>query len=514
MTINIDKLSVISLLFTLALAIDTSCNPLKSSNCPSNPALATSFAEDFHTNSSYFTDLNHPGSVSYDSTNGLSMTLTKQGDNPTLLSNFYLMYGKVEVTIKCAPGRGIVSSFYLQSDDLDEIDLEWIGSDDTQFQSNFFSKGDVTTYDRGEFHGVQTPAAEFHTYSIDWAMDKTTWSLDGNIVRTLTNDTVEGYPQSPMYIKLGTWAGGDPANEPGTIEWAGGLTDYSQGPFTMYVTNVKVADYSTGKSYSYGDQSGSWESIVVEDGKIYGRYDEAQGDFNNLKSGSVFSAADIESSASASTSTKAASSSTSASSKSTSTAISSKTTSTVGSSKVTSTAVSSKVTSSTNEISSSATETISTKKSTRKSSTSSTSHDLTKKTSSKTSSTDESSSTSVKVSSTKTVKTPTLTSSKALTSSSKAIVSTKKTIEETVSKKEPSTLETSIKTKSTTTQHTKNVESSRSVSEDSGSSTGTTNSDSSTSTTASINSKDMGNKFSNFSSIMISTILLVLNILI
>lgn len=53
-------------------------------------------------------------------------------------------------------------------------------------------------------------------------------------------------------------------------EWSGGETDYSAGPYTMYLKNLKVTDYSTGDSYSYGDQSGSWESITAENGSVDG----------------------------------------------------------------------------------------------------------------------------------------------------------------------------------------------------------------------------------------------------
>ena len=68
------------------------------------------------------------------------------------------------------------------------------------------------------------------------------------------------YPQTPMQVKFGAWSAGDPANEPGTIQWANGPTDYAAGPFAMRVRDATVVDYSTGKSYSYGDQTGSWRS--------------------------------------------------------------------------------------------------------------------------------------------------------------------------------------------------------------------------------------------------------------
>ena len=49
------------------------------------------------------------------------------------------------------------------------------------------------------------------------------------------------------------------------------------------ITGVKAVDYSTGKSYSYGDQTGSWESITSDGGQI-----NSQGDPNEtVQSASV-----------------------------------------------------------------------------------------------------------------------------------------------------------------------------------------------------------------------------------
>lgn len=43
----------------------------------------------------------------------------------------------------------------------------------------------------------------------------------------------------------------------------------------MYLQSLKVTDYSTGSSYSYGDKSGSWQSIVAEGGQVEGN-DESE----------------------------------------------------------------------------------------------------------------------------------------------------------------------------------------------------------------------------------------------
>jgi hypothetical protein len=72
-----------------------------------------------------------------------------------------------------------------------------------------------------------------------------------------------------MQVKFGAWSGGDPANSPGTIEWARGPTDYTKGPFSMVVRSIKVQDYSTGTQYVYGDQTGTWQSIKAVGGTVF-----------------------------------------------------------------------------------------------------------------------------------------------------------------------------------------------------------------------------------------------------
>lgn len=212
------------------------------------------------------------GSPTYDS-NGASFTVARGGDAPQLASLFYIMFGRVEITMKAAPGAGIVSSLVLQSDVLDEIDIEWLGSDPDEIQSNYFGKGQTTTYNRGQFHSVKNTQGQFIKYTIDWTQDRIIWMAGDQVVRELkqSDAAANQYPQTPMQIKFGSWAGGDPStNAPGTVEWARGPTDYSKGPFTMQVQSVVIADYSTGTKYQYKDTSGSWESITAVGGVVNG----------------------------------------------------------------------------------------------------------------------------------------------------------------------------------------------------------------------------------------------------
>jgi beta-glucanase (GH16 family) len=245
----------------------TSCNPLAGS-CPPDTALGHSATYDFSKGGS--DDFTTSGNPTYDG-NGVSFTVAKSGDSPQLTSKWYIMFGRIDVVVKAAPGAGIVSSVVMESDDLDEIDWEWLGADNSQVQSNYFGKGQTLTYNRGAFHADPGNQNNFHTYTVIWTQDMITWQIDGTTVRTLVPaDANNQYPQTPMQLKLGAWSGGDPSNAPGTIQWAQGPTDYSKGPFTMQVKSVSATDYSTGTQYKYGDQSGSWGSIIAVGGTVNG----------------------------------------------------------------------------------------------------------------------------------------------------------------------------------------------------------------------------------------------------
>ncbi|RKF72058.1 putative extracellular glycosidase [Golovinomyces cichoracearum] len=245
----------------------SACNPLHEANCPPNAALGKTINVDFTKGS--VESFSPSGNPTYDA-DGVHFTVAKPGDAPQLNSIFYIMFGKVSITMKTAPGAGIVSSVVLQSDILDEIDIEWIGARDSEVQTNYFGKGDTTSYDRGATSPTSNHEQQFITYSIEWTSSQIVWSVDNKVVRVLTPATAatNQYPQTPMQVKFGAWSGGDPANSPGTIQWANGPTDYSKGPFTMTVKSISVSDYSNGSQYKYGDNSGSWGSIIAVGGGI------------------------------------------------------------------------------------------------------------------------------------------------------------------------------------------------------------------------------------------------------
>lgn len=249
----------------------TDCNPMEKT-CPNDPAIAETFETNFKAGKDAVKGWKQTaGTLNYGAS-GAEFTVAKKGDAPTIQTEGYLHFGYIEVKMKAAPGQGIISSIVLQSDDLDEVDWEFIGGVSTKVQMNYFGKGNTTTYDRM----IEAPVSnvqEMHTYALNWTADALTWIIDTVPVRTLKFADANGgnnYPQTPSNVRIGIWAGGDSDNQ-GTREWAGGAVDYSKAPFTQTVESVKIINYSPCKEYQWTDKTGSYKSIkMIEAGNKEG----------------------------------------------------------------------------------------------------------------------------------------------------------------------------------------------------------------------------------------------------
>lgn len=290
------------LLCALAGAIEMPCNPGADSACVAhNSALSAPVFEALSSPPTYFQASAGAPQIAFDG-EGARLGIFNRFDNPQLTSNEYILYGKVEADIKGSAGTGIISLLYLQSDDLDEIDIaEMFGSNSAMYQTNFFIKGVTGNYDRGtDVEMALLPHTEFHRYGVEWTPREILWLLDGAVVRRLARDNPHGFPTSPMRVMASCWAGGDHGNSPGTIEWAGGLTNYKLLPFLMHVRNLRVENYLDGQEYVYGQK----QRLTVVTGrgllgrKKYGepkargmQYTSGQGRTSNLATWAAWGAA-------------------------------------------------------------------------------------------------------------------------------------------------------------------------------------------------------------------------------
>lgn len=259
-----------SLLPTAWAQTQTDCNPLNQTDCPDMAALGGNST--FHFNEKWDPDMwmqKNAGEVVHRG-NSTDLIVKYQGESPTVISNFYIFFGRVEIVMRAATGQGIVSSAILQSECLDEIDWEFLGTNTTHAFTNYFGKGNTTDYTRGKEYKVDgAPQDDYHNYTIDWTKERIQWIIDDEVVRELKpEEALDGknYPQTPMNVRLGAWSGGDvDNNDKWTVQWAGGPTDFKESPFTMSVREVYVEDYTSAKTYSWEDMdsSGDWQKVKV-----------------------------------------------------------------------------------------------------------------------------------------------------------------------------------------------------------------------------------------------------------
>ncbi|KAL9055696.1 MAG: hypothetical protein Q9162_003422 [Coniocarpon cinnabarinum] len=216
--------------------------------------------------------------------NGILLTMPPNSAGTLLSSVHYVWYGKIETTMKTSRGQGVVTAFIMMSDVKDEIDFEFIGSDNGHAQSNFYWQGTLNYTNEVNLTASSTDS-DTHTYSIDWSPDKLTWAVDGDVLRTLNkadtwNTTTNSfqYPQTPSRIQLSLWPAGESKNGDGVVDWAGGLIDWnspymSNGYYSALITEVNVQCYDppdganvTGKNgYSYNNIAGLNNSIAITD---------------------------------------------------------------------------------------------------------------------------------------------------------------------------------------------------------------------------------------------------------
>ncbi|OLY79168.1 Extracellular glycosidase CRH11 [Smittium mucronatum] len=174
------------------------------------------------------------------SNNQLDMILSPQcGTN--IVYNKPMKTGKVEASLRMAPGSGAVTALSFFGANLDEIDVEFVGRDPITWQSMYFVRGLAVDKLAG-FHSASdgTPLdSNFHTYGVELLDNAINWYFDGNIVRTLQKTSDATFPsQAGDSVKFGVWNGG--AVSP---DWAG-YTDFSTGNKVASMKWIKFTHYN------------------------------------------------------------------------------------------------------------------------------------------------------------------------------------------------------------------------------------------------------------------------------
>ncbi|MEU4384233.1 glycoside hydrolase family 16 protein [Promicromonospora sp. NPDC023805] len=124
-------------------------------------------------------------------------------------TNELYSYGRYEVRMKAASGSGIVSSFFTYTgpsdgQPWDEIDVEILGKNTWQMQTNYFTGG-VGGHEAVINLGFDA-AAGYHNYAIEWRSGNIKWFVDGRQVHE-ENGSRGALPTRPQRIMMNLWPG-------------------------------------------------------------------------------------------------------------------------------------------------------------------------------------------------------------------------------------------------------------------------------------------------------------------
>ncbi|SDW99673.1 Beta-glucanase, GH16 family [Amycolatopsis xylanica] len=164
-------------------------------------------------------------------------------------SKFTQTYGRYEARMKLPRGQGMWPAFWMLGNDIGsvgwpnsgEIDImENVGFEPNTVHGTLHGPGYSGSGGIGAGYSGPNFSDGFHTFAIDWAPNKITWSVDGNVYQTRTPADLNGNRwvfDHPFYIILNLAVGG---------YWPGDPNGSTVFPQQLVVDYVHVTTSNTG----------------------------------------------------------------------------------------------------------------------------------------------------------------------------------------------------------------------------------------------------------------------------
>lgn len=185
---------------------------------------------------------------------GVAMAKDYSGAELYTLSEW--MYGKYEARMYMGAASGTVSSMFLYRNGSEssgpwvEIDIEVLGKNPSQFQSNIITGSASSKTTSEQLHNVSPAAnAGFHTYGIEWTPSYVRWTLDGAEVRKTTGGQVSALTEA-QGLRFNLWSSEE-------TSWVGPWSD-SNLPIFQFINWVKAYKYTPGQGPDGSDFTLDW----------------------------------------------------------------------------------------------------------------------------------------------------------------------------------------------------------------------------------------------------------------
>lgn len=194
----------------------------------------------------------------------LSSIAAKDYKGAELYTDETFMYGRFEARMSMAAGSGLVGSMFLYYGDSYlggeepwvEIDMEVLGQNPQEFQSNIISGSAESKISSEQTHTLSTPTnTQYHTYAIEWTPTDVAWFVDAIEIRrtkTGTNDNKQQVSSlnKEQSLRFNLWASE-------ATEWVGPW-DESILPVHQFINWVKVYTYTPGAGDNESDFTLLW----------------------------------------------------------------------------------------------------------------------------------------------------------------------------------------------------------------------------------------------------------------
>ncbi len=215
---------------------------------------------------------------------GQERTLNYTSGSVTTLGKFHMLYGKAEVRAKLPTGRGIWPAIWLNSANSwpPEFDiLEVLGHEPNVLHTNnHWGLWPDNGQAGADYTGLIDYSEDYHVYGFEWDPGAIRWYLDGEMIRTYTNDgklykngkAFDAIGNTQMYLYLNTAVGGD---------WPGDPDETTVFPQYYLIDYVRVYERAAGSKVPVNIAR---NKTVTADSENYGReaYRAADGNSDTL----------------------------------------------------------------------------------------------------------------------------------------------------------------------------------------------------------------------------------------
>jgi len=151
----------------------------------------------------------------YDYNSGLGMKVSAYSGSGQVYvaemdSTIQFLYGSFRVTSVIPSVPGVCYSMFLYRNDTCEVDIEFLSSDPTYYNTVHYSNQptnggtDPKSYQVDTYSGQDYTAT--HTHRLDWLPTATEFYVNNDLRKTLTDNV----PHSPMTWIFNIWSNGDP----------------------------------------------------------------------------------------------------------------------------------------------------------------------------------------------------------------------------------------------------------------------------------------------------------------